>query len=412
LTANGHQPKASVIIPTYNASGLLRDTLRSLTRQRIHPGDFELVVADDGSSDDTRAVAESFSAKYYYQEDLGFRAGTARNGGAALAAAPVLIFVDTGIVTGPDFVARHLAAHQNGAPRMIAGYNYGFDPDATVPGLREALMRLPPEGVVEQYRGDPVINDVRHRLLSAYDFDLGRMAAPWMYLFTANCSIRAEGFWTAGGFDERFTGWGGEDMEFAYRVSRCGVGLGMAREAWAIETPVERDMDTRMGEFLRNMAVFLEKYPEPCVEIGWALCERYEPLDLELCYQDFLAWRDQVRGLDVADEVDTAMRRVPPGDKVAIVGCGGRLPASFSGACGTVLVDFDAELLDRVKVAGPHVKQHAIGLRTQLADKSVDSVIITSRVSGLRERWKDSLLAEAHRIGRSVQCVSVLSREG
>ena len=404
MADNGGRPKASVIIPTYNASGLLRETLRSLKRQQIDPGDFEIIVADDGSSDDTRQVAESFAAKYHYQEDLGFRAGTARNGGAKLAAAPVLVFLDTGIVAGPGLVAGHLAAHEGAESRMIAGYNYGYDPDATVPGLADALNRLPPEDVVEQYRGDPAINDVRDRLLAPYDFDLAKMAVPWVYMFTANCSIRAADFWATGAFEEGFTGWGGEDWEFAYRASLRGIGFGMERTAWAIETPVERDMDNRMDRLLENMTIILEKHREPCVEIGWTLCSRYqsyEPLDWEIYYQHFLSWRERAR-LDVADEIEAAMRRVPAGDKVAIMGCGERLPASFPGTANATLMDFDADVLDHAGLTAPHAKQHAIGLRTALADRSVDTVIITSRVSGLRDRWNDPLLAEAHRIARSV----------
>jgi glycosyltransferase involved in cell wall biosynthesis len=402
LTGGGHQPKASVIIPTYNSSGLLRDTLQSLTRQRIDPADFEIIVADDGSSDDTRVVAKSFSTKYHYQEDLGFRAGTARNGGASLAQAPVLIFLDTGMVAGPDFVARHLAAHESAEPRAISGYNYGFDPDATVPGLADALKRLTPEQVVEQYRGDPAINDVRHRLLARYDFDPGRMTVPWVYLFPGNCSVKAADFRAVGGFDERFTGWGAEDMEFGYRLWKHGLRFGMERAAWTIETPVERDMDTRMDEFLRNMLLFLDLHPEPCIEIGWAACDRYEPLDWEFYYQDFLAWREQARDLDVADEIDTAMRRVPAGDTVLVIGGGGRLPASFPGNRRAIVMDFDACLLDRVRLPAAHAKHHAIGLRTPLADRSVGTAIVTSRLSGLRDRWNDSLLTEAHRVARSV----------
>ena len=417
MTANGDRPKASVVIPTYNASGLLRDTLQALARQRIDPANFEIIVADDGSSDDTRAVATSFGAKYHYQDDLGFRAGTARNGGAKLAAAPILVFLDTGMVAGPDYVSRHLAAHESGTPRVISGYNYGFNPDATVPGLAEALKRLLPEDVVEKYHGDPAFNDIRHSLLSDHDFDLGKLTVPWVYLFSGNCSITAAGYWGAGGFDERFTGWGAEDMEFGYRLSKHGLGFGMERGAWTIETPVERDMDARMGEFLHNMMVFLKKYPEPCVEIGWALTDRYEPLDWEIYYRDFLAWRERARDLDVTDEINAAMRRVPAGDKVAIIGCGGRPPAALpdNESESVVLIDFDADLLERIRAAAPHPRQHAtqhptqhatqhaIGLRTQLADRSIGTVIITSRLSGLRDRWNDSLLAEAHRVGRRVE---------
>jgi hypothetical protein len=319
----------------------------------------------------------------------------------------VLIFLDTGMVAGPDFVARHLAAHESAEPRAISGYNYGFNPDATVPGLGEALKRLLPEEVVEQYRGDPAINDVRHSLLAGYGFDPGRMAVPWVYLFPGNCSVKAADFWAIGGFDERFTGWGAEDMEFGYRLWKHGLRFGMERAAWTIESPVERDMDTRMGEFLHNMMVFLGIHPEPCVEIGWAACDRYEPLDWELYYQDFLTWRDHARDRDVTDEIDAAMRRAPADDKVAVIGCGAKMPPSIPGTGSTILMDFDAELLDRVQLSSPHARHHAIGLRTPLPDHSVDTVIITSRLAGLRDRWNDSLLTEAHRIGRSVYSAGV-----
>ncbi|GAA2713033.1 hypothetical protein [Actinoplanes palleronii] len=44
----------------------------------------------------------------------------------------------------------------------------------------------------------------------------------------------------------------------------------------------------------------------------------------------------------------------------------------------------------------------AIGLRTPLPPQSMDLVVVTSRLDGLRDRWGDRLLAEAHRIGRRV----------
>lgn len=92
--------KASIVIPTYNRAGLLRRTLASLARQTGADGDFEVIVADDGSSDDTAAVAGSFGGpfplRYYHQADEGYRAAAARNGGARLARHEVLLFLDSG----------------------------------------------------------------------------------------------------------------------------------------------------------------------------------------------------------------------------------------------------------------------------------------------------------------------------
>ena len=77
-------PKLSVVIPTYNRSALLAKLLRQLAEQRLPATEFEVIVADDGSSDDTKDVVTSFAdrlrIRYHFQEDLGFRAAIARNG--------------------------------------------------------------------------------------------------------------------------------------------------------------------------------------------------------------------------------------------------------------------------------------------------------------------------------------------
>lgn len=74
--------KISVIIPTYNCSALLAASLRALQRQTLPRAQFEVIVCDDGSSDDTAQVAAGFSGslalRYLWQADQGFRAATAR----------------------------------------------------------------------------------------------------------------------------------------------------------------------------------------------------------------------------------------------------------------------------------------------------------------------------------------------
>ena len=125
-------PQASVVIPTYNRSDKLSKTLETMTEQDIDPSSFEVIIADDGSSDDTVDVMKSFAGrlrlKYYFQADEGFRAGAARNGGARLAAAPILIFLDSGTLAGPGLVSGHLALHAASEERRaVIGYCYGYD---------------------------------------------------------------------------------------------------------------------------------------------------------------------------------------------------------------------------------------------------------------------------------------------
>ena len=56
-----HQPRISVVIPTYNRAELLEGSLRSLARQTLRRDDYEVVVVIDGSSDDTHALCARLS---------------------------------------------------------------------------------------------------------------------------------------------------------------------------------------------------------------------------------------------------------------------------------------------------------------------------------------------------------------
>ncbi|TDB75482.1 glycosyltransferase [Micromonospora sp. KC723] len=411
-TSTRRGPQLSVIIPTYNRSQLLRQTLGNLARQRMPAEMFEVVVADDGSSDDTRAVVDeaagTLRVRYHFQPDEGFRAGAARNAGARLATAPILVFLDTGVLVGPDYLDRHLAEHAGREHTAVVGYAYGYDIDGVMPGLSGAIAEWPPEQVVARFRDEADFADTRHREFAACDFDLRRLAAPWVLFWTLNCSLRADDFWQAGGFDEDFRGWGLEDLEFGYRMFKAGVGFRLTRQAWAVHAPHERDVDAIMADCMVNLRRLLAKHPEPPVEIVWKLMQHGGPLDLEENYQFLLAWADRARAVDVTAELARELPRLDGAGRTAVVGAGGRVPAGLSPA---VLLDFDADLLAEATAAGSYPGHHAIGLRTPLDDGAVDTVLLTSRLAGLWSRWGDDLLAEAVRIGRSVRLTEALARQ-
>lgn len=109
-------PAVSVVIPTYNRAADLRRCLGSLTAQTFK--DFEVLVCDDGSTDDSAAVADEFAGRlnlsFGTAENFGGPARP-RNRGVAAARAPYIAFLDSDDWWAPAKLERSVAALEAGA---------------------------------------------------------------------------------------------------------------------------------------------------------------------------------------------------------------------------------------------------------------------------------------------------------
>ena len=97
-------PIVSIVIPTFNRSRYLRKAIESVLAQTFQ--DFEIIVMDDGSTDDTRKIASSFGSKvsYFYQTNQG--SPEARNAGLRLAKGKYLGLLDCDDLFLPDWLER------------------------------------------------------------------------------------------------------------------------------------------------------------------------------------------------------------------------------------------------------------------------------------------------------------------
>lgn len=124
-------PRVSVVIPTYNRRALLSEAVESCLRQ-THVN-LEVIIVDDGSTDDTREYVErmlisswaSASIKYELQDNAG--ASSARNHGLRLATGKFVQFLDSDDLLMPTKIARQLAAFQDSPPRdAVCCHCYGI----------------------------------------------------------------------------------------------------------------------------------------------------------------------------------------------------------------------------------------------------------------------------------------------
>ena len=110
-------PAISVVICTYNRARFLPDALGSLSNQSIPTNDYEVIVVNNASTDDTAAVCQNFINQHplspiLYLEEKQQGASFARNTGAAVARAPLLCFMDDDAVADPDYLEKILAFFQ------------------------------------------------------------------------------------------------------------------------------------------------------------------------------------------------------------------------------------------------------------------------------------------------------------
>lgn len=95
-------------MPTYNKAEYLKLTLASFASQSVQ--DFEIIIIDDGSTDDTKQVIDNYknllNIQYVFQQNKG--RSRARNTGLQLAEGDIIIFNDDDRIVPPDYIATHI----------------------------------------------------------------------------------------------------------------------------------------------------------------------------------------------------------------------------------------------------------------------------------------------------------------
>jgi glycosyltransferase involved in cell wall biosynthesis len=114
------QPKVSIVVCSYNGATTLEECLHSLTE--LNYPDYEVILIDDGSKDNTAEIAANFpSVKYVHQVNKGLSA--ARNAGARLASGEIVAYTDSDCMADPEWLTYLVSAMQRQNVHAIGGPN-------------------------------------------------------------------------------------------------------------------------------------------------------------------------------------------------------------------------------------------------------------------------------------------------
>ena len=197
------RPEISVVIPTRNRAALLEESLASLAAQEDVGGRFEVIVVDDGSTDDTPAVCRRWSERLplVHLESPAAGISAAKNLGIDASAAPLLFFFDDDDVAAPDLLSRHLAAHRRHPLELTA-----------VLGHTDWAPRLAVTEVMRYITEVGCYLFCYPRLHDGHVYD-------YRFFWGGRASCKRSLIVAAGGFRPEFT-FGSEDVEAGYRMSQ------------------------------------------------------------------------------------------------------------------------------------------------------------------------------------------------
>lgn len=196
-------PRYSVVVPAYNASSTIAACLDALLAQSVPPDAYEIVVVDDGSTDDTAAVASRYPVRLLRQAHAG--PASARNLGARSARGEYLLFTDADCAPVSDWIAEVVRPLE--ADPGVAAAKGAYRTRQT-----SLIARLAQAELEEKY--------ARLRRLGSIDF-----------VDTYSAAFRRDAFWEAGGFDSAFRAASNEDTQLSFELVSRGWRLAFAERA-------------------------------------------------------------------------------------------------------------------------------------------------------------------------------------
>jgi O-antigen biosynthesis protein len=226
-------PHVSVIVCTHNGARTIRDCLESL--RRLDYPQFEVIVVNDGSLDQTAAVARAYGVRVITTEPHGL--GSARNTGLAAATGEIVAYIDDDAYPDPHWLTSLAATFQTTGHAAVGGPNIAPPGDGFI---ADCVAGAP---------GGPV-----HVLISDREAE---------HIPGCNMAFRTEVLREIGGFDPQFRV-AGDDVDICWRLQqrRWTIGFNPAAVVWHHRRNSIRAYHRQQREYGKAEALLARKWPE------------------------------------------------------------------------------------------------------------------------------------------------------
>lgn len=253
-TINYKIPVFSVVIPTFNRENVIMRAVQSVIEQTVQ--DFEIIVIDDGSNDNTKSVISTipdFRIRYFFQENRG--ASKARNKGIEMARGKYIAFLDS----DDKFLPHHL---DNARPVLERGENICTYTQIIVDrGRGRGVSYFKPPRAIRQ--GE----NIAEYCLS----DRGFVPTSTLIVPTSLAKQTK--------YDENLSA--GDDIDFAIRITKIGAKLSMLKKPGAICYDIDFDDRLSRRDNIEERLAWLERL-RPTItkrafygDIGWRIAKKY-----------------------------------------------------------------------------------------------------------------------------------------
>lgn len=236
--------KLSVVIPTLNRARLLASTIDQVETQTLPQDQYEVIVVDNNSHDETLRVLVEKAAEYpnlQFSSQSKPGAAATRNEGLRIASGEIILFIDDDIEADPNLLSAHLEYHhENPNLSVIGKIQTGWE------STRDPFLRyLRDQGIFNSY-------------------SVAGQRMDFACYHTGNVSTPRDMLAEIGGFNEHFAVYGMEDIELGYRLKEMGYRMMYGENAVAIHHyfPSYEEFTDRCDQAGYSLGLMLRLHPE------------------------------------------------------------------------------------------------------------------------------------------------------